>query len=175
MTPAQARRQGSRDDQTGRYAEHHSCELCGRPAGEHYFSDNRCNSTGQGVVLDVRCATILALLPDAAYVDVLTLAATMPRTARAALRKRLLDAERDSRAGCVDLHFCEHGTGPLVGVYRSAESGIESDPETPWTVVCEEHHTCVCVESRRAAMSTAATTRNFCDDCRDTKNDGVLK
>jgi NADH:ubiquinone oxidoreductase subunit F (NADH-binding) len=78
-----------------------------------------------------------------------------------------LKAEAETRAGCVRLSYCRRGTGPMIGVYKSDEAGMESDPETPWSVVCEEHNTIVCTFTRAEAMSTASDSRNFCDDCRE--------
>lgn len=78
-----------------------------------------------------------------------------------------LDAESLVRAGCIRLSYCRNRSGPLVGIYRNAESGMESDPETPYSVVCEEHNTLVSVETLRIAGNTATDTCNFCDDCRE--------
>lgn len=136
----------------------HKCALCGRLVH---------GVTEPGPVLHTKCRTVLDLLPASAHGEILKLAASLPTTTRPRIVLTLLDRERRARAGCIDLHFSQHGTGPLVGVYRNKESGIEIDPETPWSVVCQKHNTLVCVESRAAAMSTSADTRNFCDDCRD--------
>jgi hypothetical protein len=164
MTPAQAERQYSRDG-AGRYTKHISCELCGRNVGEDYFSDGRCNATGRGLVLHAKCCTVLGLLDDDAFVEVLVGAERLPPEKRARLVTTILDVEKKSRAGCVALRFGNRGKGPIVGVYRNAESGMESDPETPWSVVCESHNTIVCIETRSAAKSITDPAE-FCDDCR---------
>ncbi len=69
-------------------------------------------------------------------------------------------------AGCVQQRI-NRATKTLVGVYASDEAGMESDPELPWAVICEVHHTIVCTETLAAARSTATDPRNFCDECRE--------
>lgn len=81
------------------------------------------------------------------------------RLVRAAMRAATV-AERE---GCVQLRKCR-ATGTMVGVYRAAEAGMETDPETPWCAVCEEHHTLVCTATRKQA-ETAASYPDFCEDC----------
>jgi hypothetical protein len=171
MTSAQRNRQQSRA-KTGRYKQHIRCELCGLNVGENYCSDARCNSMGMGVTLHEKCGVVLALLPENAASAVLLVASTTPSPRHLT---KILDAERKVRTGCVSLHFCRRGTGPLTGVYRSAEAGMETDHEYPWSVVCEAHHTLVSTETRAAADSTATDTRNFCDDCRDTAPTDLAK
>lgn len=168
MTPKQARRQESRNQRSGRYEKHKPCELCGLSAGEDYVSDPRCNDVlhGQGLVLHEKCAVVIGLLAPDVALAVLDASAKRDKPAGRSVLSLVLRAEAKTRAGCVDLHFCRRGTGPLVGIYRNAESWMESDPATPWSVVCEAHHTLVCVETRAAADSTSADTCNFCDDCR---------
>lgn len=83
--------------------------------------------------------------------------------------RRYLNTLVREYVGCVKLSYCRRGTGTLVGVYRSAEAGMEEDPATPWSVVCEPHGSIVSVHSRRAAFAVSADSTEFCDDCRDGK------
>lgn len=163
MTVPQQHRQWSRE-RSGRYSKHYPCELCGVSAGEKYASDDRCNEMGVGVVLHWKCADVLALLPMDAAKSVLDAASANPSIR---FITKLLEMERGGRAGCISLRFCRRGAGPLTGVYRNAEAGLESDPDLPWSVVCEKHHTLICTTSRAMAESTSTDTRNFCDDCRE--------
>lgn len=71
--------------------------------------------------------------------------------------------EREERDGCVQLRRCR-ATGTVVGVYRSVAAGIETDPELPWSTVCEEHHTVVCSATRQLA-EVAACYPDFCEEC----------
>lgn len=66
-------------------------------------------------------------------------------------------------AGCVDAH--RQRDGHLIAIFASVASGIESDPELPWSVSCEDHNTCVCTPTLDAARR--CKTDDFCDDCRD--------
>lgn len=66
-------------------------------------------------------------------------------------------------AGCVS-QFRSRDTRTLVGLYNCAQAGLEDNPETPWCVVCEEHHTLVCVESLRRARQIRSP-REFCEAC----------
>lgn len=65
--------------------------------------------------------------------------------------------------GCVDAH--RQRDGHLIAIFASVASGIESDPELPWSVSCEDHNTCVCTPTLDAARR--CKTDDFCDDCRD--------
>jgi hypothetical protein len=56
-------------------------------------------------------------------------------------------------------------TGTLVGLYRNSESGMESDPDYPWSVVCEEHGCLVCVETRAGARSCMSSPHDWCPQC----------
>jgi hypothetical protein len=67
--------------------------------------------------------------------------------------------------GCV-VQRKSRKTGRLVGVYHGVQSGMESDPETPWVTVCEEHGMLVGHPSLRLAMGWAADPEVFCEDCR---------
>lgn len=74
--------------------------------------------------------------------------------------------EVQSRDGCEKITRAR-ATGTLVGLYRSVEAGIETDPDSPWSTVCEEHHAVVCHETRRGAELAMARPDDWCDDCRD--------
>lgn len=67
-------------------------------------------------------------------------------------------------AGCV-IQRVSRETGTLVGLYHADQSGMESDPETPWATVCEEHSTLVCHASLAAAKSHLGFPTNWCEDC----------
>lgn len=140
-------------------AKHYSCELCARNVDGRHTSD--------GHTLHAKCATVLALLPDEAdQAKMLRRSSALHVAHRARFVSAILKAAAKSRAGCVGLHFCRRGTGPLVGVYKNSESGMETDVATPWSIVCEAHGTLVCVETRADAAATSTDTKNFCDDCR---------
>lgn len=69
-------------------------------------------------------------------------------------------------AGCV-VQRISRITKTLVGLYSSEQSGMESDPELPWSTVCEVHHTLVSHETLAAARATLPDPTNWCDDCRE--------
>lgn len=75
-----------------------------------------------------------------------------------------LKEEAATRPGCIQLRRSRQ-TGHLVGVYRSDEAGIESDPELPYTTVCEEHSTCVCHTTRALALALAPFPAEWCEEC----------
>ena len=77
-----------------------------------------------------------------------------------------LDAEVQSRPGCVTLRR-SRATGTMVGLYKSLESGIESDQQWPWSTVCEDHGTVVCHATRKLAEMTLPDPRAWCDECRE--------
>lgn len=80
--------------------------------------------------------------------------------------KRLERArEVASRSGCIKIRRAR-ATGTEVGLYRSKDAGIESDPEYPWTTVCEEHGACVCHEKKAGALLAMACPDDWCDECR---------
>jgi hypothetical protein len=56
-------------------------------------------------------------------------------------------------------------TGFVVGLYESAASGIESDPDLPYMTLCEEHSNLVCHETRRLAASFVAVPWEWCAEC----------
>lgn len=76
-----------------------------------------------------------------------------------------LDQQEAARAGCVRLRVAR-ATRTVVGVYRSDEAGWESDPDLPWTTVCEEHSALVCHSRRVDADRYAAHPDDWCEDCR---------
>jgi hypothetical protein len=64
-------------------------------------------------------------------------------------------------------------TGYYVSLYRSEDAGIESDPETPYTTVCEQHGTCVCHSTRKLAEGHMAGSFDWCGYCQSIYYDGV--
>lgn len=80
---------------------------------------------------------------------------------RAVLRQVLVQCEP---AGRVELRRAR-STGTMVGLYRNAESGMESDPETPWSVVCEEHGCLVCVATREIGRASMNCPDDWCPQC----------
>jgi hypothetical protein len=75
--------------------------------------------------------------------------------------------------GLVERRRCQL-TGFLVGLYDGVQSGIESDPETPWVTVCEEHGNCVCHRTQKLARSHMAVPE-WCEECQEImKQKGVL-
>lgn len=69
-------------------------------------------------------------------------------------------------AGCV-VQRVSRKTRTLVGLYASMQAEMESDPELPWSTVCEPHHTLVSHETLAAAMATLPDPTNWCDECRE--------
>ena len=67
-------------------------------------------------------------------------------------------------AGCVQQRVAR-STGTLVGVYHSAQSGIEDDPALPWVTVCEVHSSCVCHTTLTLARSHAVEPEGWCESC----------
>ena len=66
-TQAQVTRQETRSSASGMYTKLNPCEGCGKSAGADYYSDERCNTLINGLVLCSKCATKLAKLSDAEY------------------------------------------------------------------------------------------------------------
>jgi hypothetical protein len=58
-------------------------------------------------------------------------------------------------------------TGTLVGLYKSDDAGIESDPEYPWSTVCEPHGGVVCHETRKAAEAALSHPEDWCPTCQE--------
>jgi len=57
-TEAQEVRQATRKN--GKYSTLNACELCGKGVGASFYSDDRCNEMGVGLVLHCGCARKLA-------------------------------------------------------------------------------------------------------------------
>lgn len=67
----QHERQATRDD-GGRYSEMERCELCCGPIrGGDYYSDERCNRLGRGLVLHQRCGQKVKKMSDQEMVETL--------------------------------------------------------------------------------------------------------
>ena len=79
-------------------------------------------------------------------------------------RLRLEEARRDW-VGCVQAHIAR-STGTLVAVLRSDEAGIESDPDLPWTTLCDDHSSVLCHRTLVAARSWASAPEEWCQPCR---------
>jgi hypothetical protein len=56
-------------------------------------------------------------------------------------------------------------TGTRVGLYHAEEAGIDSDPETPWMTVCEDHGNMVGHGTRRLAEQALSHPEDWCDQC----------
>lgn len=54
-------------------------------------------------------------------------------------------------------------TKTIIGLYASAQS-FETDPELPWSTVCEDHSSIVCHENRKNA-EIAMTFPDWCEEC----------
>jgi hypothetical protein len=70
--------------------------------------------------------------------------------------------------GLIERRRCRK-TRTWVGIYRSAEAGIETDPdpELRYSLVCEDHGSVVCVGSVQRARQEASDSTGWCDDCRN--------
>lgn len=68
------------------------------------------------------------------------------------------------REGCVSLTKSRQ-TGLLIGVYHGLQSGMESDPDTPWVTVCEAHSNLVGHATLAIARSWAAEPVTWCETC----------
>ncbi len=71
--------------------------------------------------------------------------------------------ETNGLIGCVEQRKCRK-TGLLVGLYQSAQAGMEDDPEQPWSTVCEEHGNLVCHATLTLARQ-ALSHPEWCEDC----------
>lgn len=71
--------------------------------------------------------------------------------------------EADGYLGLVLRRKCRK-TGILVGVYHGVQSGIEVDPEFPWTTVCEKHFNLVSHSSLANAKASIAHP-DWCSNC----------
>lgn len=81
------------------------------------------------------------------------------------MRRSAREYSHNGLAGCVTQRKARQ-TGTLVGVYQANQAGMESDPETPWATVCEEHGNLVCHPTLAFAMGHAADPQGWCEDCR---------
>lgn len=63
--------------------------------------------------------------------------------------------------------------GFYTSLYKSDEAGIESDPELPYTTVCEQHGLLVCHSTRRLAMMSLSQPYEWCAYCQDLHYRGV--
>lgn len=72
-------------------------------------------------------------------------------------------AEKPKEAGLVERRRCRL-TGLHVGLYDSLASGMESDPELPWSTVCEEHGSIVSHPTQKLARSHMAMPE-WCEEC----------
>lgn len=57
-------------------------------------------------------------------------------------------------------------TGVDVGLYASEQAGMESDPEWPWSTVCEAHHAIVCHATLALARRSVPWPEGWCEECR---------
>lgn len=83
-----------------------------------------------------------------------------------------MDSEVAKRAGCKYFRK-SRSTGFCVGVYRSKEAGIESDPKLKWATVCEPHGTVLCSKTCKDANDLALDTREWCEACRDATKENI--
>ena len=56
-------------------------------------------------------------------------------------------------------------SGFLISLYHSDEAGIEDDLSLPYSLVCEEHDTCICFSAKRTAAAFLAHPEEWCADC----------
>lgn len=64
-------------------------------------------------------------------------------------------------------------TGYYTSLYKSAEAGIESDPDLPYATVCEQHGLLVCHSSRALAMGNLSQPFEWCSYCQSIVYDKV--
>jgi hypothetical protein len=57
-------------------------------------------------------------------------------------------------------------TGTIMTLYRADEAGLETDPDTPWCTVCQNHNTLICSSSRKLARMAMAWP-DWCEECQD--------
>lgn len=57
-------------------------------------------------------------------------------------------------------------SGTTITLYDANEAGMESDPQTPWATVCEEHGSIVCHGTRSAARASMAVP-DWCEACQE--------
>ncbi len=71
-------------------------------------------------------------------------------------------------AGLVEQHK-NRVTGTLIGLYHGIQSGIDSDPETPWVTMCEKHSNLVSHSSLKSAKA-AMGCPDWCPNCNNLMN-----
>lgn len=60
-------------------------------------------------------------------------------------------------------------SGTTIGLYHSAESGLELDPALPYSTVCETHGNIVCHETLASARQSMSQP-DWCEDCQEIMN-----
>jgi len=58
-------------------------------------------------------------------------------------------------------------TGTLVGLYHAHQAGIDADPETPWSTVCEDHSSMIGHRTLALARSGMVAPDDWCAACAD--------
>ena len=112
----------------------------------------------------VRAIKKRASLDDRIAVSLfLSRASERSRTALEKAVQRALEVE--GSPGCCKLQKSREGT--TVGLYRSAEAGIETDPEWPWATVCEPHGGVVCHRTRAEAEAALSHPKDWCPTCQE--------
>lgn len=71
--------------------------------------------------------------------------------------------EAKKEAGLVERRRCRL-TGFEVGLYNGLESGIDSDADSPWVTMCEEHGNLVSHRTLRLARSHMVVPE-WCEEC----------
>jgi hypothetical protein len=122
-----------------------------------------------------------------AFMVVAAIAGAWPTLTRAEKRKVRLSAL--SYSGLIDMRRCRR-TGFKVGLYDSVAQGIERQTkdemansefsadydrgrwQLKYTVVCEEHGTCVCVPSISNGRTLMAFP-SFCEECAEVLKDSA--
>lgn len=72
-------------------------------------------------------------------------------------------AEVAERAGCVILRKTRGGV--RVGLYRSADAGMECEPDEAWATVCEDHGSIATHRTRTLAEAWLSHPEEWCEDC----------
>lgn len=79
-----------------------------------------------------------------------------------------------NNAGAVECRR-NRASGAIITLYRADEAGMESDPETPWCTVCEDHGAIVCHASRELARQSMSWPE-WCEECQEImERRGVLR
>jgi hypothetical protein len=80
------------------------------------------------------------------------------------MKRRQRQYSHNGLAGCVEQR--RRRNGAVVGVYNCHQSGMETDPATPWASVCEDHNTICCHSSLKLALYHAVEPDGWCEPCR---------